>query len=481
MTTSTSLLIFSFFIASSNAAGVNGLPVPVPLVARAAANCYPTTPNSTGGTLSTVIKMGTTANGFTGPARGWNSWGVQGSPKTTPSYPSSLAPYVNQTFVIEQCSVLAGDAYIAAGYDLCSIDGKWYSSVTDDYGRVTYNTSLFDMPTLGTYLHDLGLKLGVYSLPGIPCEAANKTIYGTSTLVREAFSGVEGTDGTCFFNHSSPYTQVYYNTLVALWASWGVDMVKLDYLTPGSSIGSLGYPTNSSLSASAFHTAIANSGRAIRLDLSSNLRQVGFVGMWLVQNTIEQYQQYINQLVYAGSASFSLHPDMDDLFIANPASVTGVTDGQRITLMSHWIGAGANLILGSDMTNVDDLGLQLITSDASVAAANFCGTYPMQPRNPGTGSNQPIQLQAWVSGPSDDGEAYVLLTNLGTNLGKGGYVTVGSGNLTVSATLDDLGLTGAIYNVTDVWTGGKSQVSVGGGFSSVLDDGESTFLHLVLA
>ncbi|KAJ5439693.1 uncharacterized protein N7458_010691 [Penicillium daleae] len=83
--------------------------------------------------------------------------------------------------------------------------------------------------------------------------------------------------------------------------------------------------------------------------------------MWKIQQTIEQYRQYINYQVAAGKR-MSLRPDLDDLFVANPASVNGVTDGQRITLMSFWLGASSSLLLGSDMTNVDDLGRQLLTT-----------------------------------------------------------------------------------------------------------------------
>jgi alpha-galactosidase len=124
--------------------------------------------------------------------------------------------------------------------------------------------------------------------------------------------------------------------------------------------------------------------------------------------------------------------------------------------MNFWLGASSNLLLGSDMKNIDDLSRQLITSQAGIIAAKFCNGYPLQPRNPGTGSNQAMQLQAWLSGPSGSGEAYVLLTNLGENLGHGGYTTVATGSANVSVTLADLGLTHSQYTVEDVWFGYKS-------------------------
>lgn len=274
--------------------------------------CYPVPPNSTGGPL-TVIKTSETPKGFHSDARGWNSWGVQASPRTTPSYGSTLSSAINQSFVIEQCSILAKHDILAAGYNLCSIDDYWYSSVTDDYGRVVWNSTSFDIPELASYLHGIGLKLGIYYTPGIPCDATNKIIYGTNITIGSTFNGVVDTNDSCYFDYDNPDTQLYHDSLLKLWASWGVDMIKLDFITPGSIVGSLGMPSNVSFMTLAYHQAIANSGRQIRLDLSSNIcrdkpylgtweasaesmrvaidiNSYGdstFVGMWLIQNIIE--------------------------------------------------------------------------------------------------------------------------------------------------------------------------------------------------
>lgn len=239
-------------------------------LSTATSDCHPLAANSIGDTLS-IIKTTNTPNGFSSAAKEWNSWGVQASPDTTFSYPSSLYPYVNQSFIIEQCTVLANSDILAVRWTLCSIDGGWYSDITDDYGRMVYNTTLFDIPTLADYVHGLGLQLGLYNQPGIPCEATNKTIYGTDITVGSTFSGVEDINGYCYFDYDNANTQLYHNTLVDLWASCGVDMIKLDYITPGSSTGNQGNPSNTSASTIAYHQAIANDGRSIRLDLSSNV------------------------------------------------------------------------------------------------------------------------------------------------------------------------------------------------------------------
>jgi alpha-galactosidase len=238
---------------------------------RAISGCYPVAANTSANTVVVPVKTGKSANGFYTAPRGWNSWGIQINPRTTPSAPLAIAPLTNQTFVISQCNILANATFVAAGFTLCSLDGGWYSSVTDTYGRLTYNTTRYDIPTLSTYLHSKGLQLGLYNMPNLPCETADKNIYGTTIKVGTTFNGIQDIHGLCYFNYSNPNTQLYYDTLIDLWASWGVDMLKLDYLTPGSSVGDYGVPADTSGAAVAYHNAIINNGRQIRLDLSSNV------------------------------------------------------------------------------------------------------------------------------------------------------------------------------------------------------------------
>lgn len=88
------------------------------------------------------------------------------------------------------------------------------------------------------------------------------------------------------------------------------------------------------------------------------------------------------------------------------------------------------------------------------------------------------ELQAWIAGPNEHGEAYMLLTNLGPNLGDGGYVTVGGGEQKVSVTLADLGLGGSVYRATDVWYGNVTTFKRRGSLSATLGEGESKFLRL---
>ncbi|KAG0653110.1 Melibiase 3 [Hyphodiscus hymeniophilus] len=461
--------------------------------------CY-TEPPSNDGILNTV-RYGTTPNGYTEAARGWTSYGCQATPGACPGYST-----FDQAFVLEQCKVLAESGFAAAGYDLCCLDAGWNTAATDKYGRTIYNNATFAFPELGNHLHSLDLKLGVYFAPGFNCGAMNKTIKGTQTTLYEVWDGNYDNISLCNFDYSKPAVQKWHDSQVELFHEYGIDLLKLDYVTPGSPSNGANLPSNTSAAAIAYHNAIINTGHQMRLDLSwklcrndtyfqiwdktadsirtdqdvNNYGQSTFVALQEVQRAIDNARQFValqtfkNQLI-------TVRPDMDDLFVANPQNITGITDEQRITVMSFWLGFGSNLILGSNLTDIDALGKKLLTSAESRAATAFCNVYPISPRNPSTGDNLAMQLSGWIGGPSPAGQAVVILANLGANLGEAGYNTTLTGVQKVSISLKDLGIDHRpCYVVKDIWNGNSSIVHQGGSLTAYLDEGNSQFLNLTV-
>ncbi|KAK5998036.1 Alpha-galactosidase 3 [Cladobotryum mycophilum] len=421
-----------------------------------------------------VISYKNSANGFQGPARGWNSFGIQANSQTTPNW------RFDQSHVITQCDVLASKLS-GGGYNYCSLDSGWsVGGNGDEYGRIIYDTSVFNIPQLADHLHSKGLKLGIYVVPGAFLADVNKTIIGTNTKIGDVCHGDEGLI-RCIFDYTRPEVQTWHNSVASLFASWGVDFVN------GSVI--------------AWHKAIAQSGRQMRLHISWKLDRTqkyfniwnanadamrtdqdinnggssSFVAWQTVQRAVENYRQFI----VAGLQFFNdlnVHADLDNLFVGNKQSISGISDAQRQTVMTHWIGASANLIVGSDLTNLDAVGLNLLTNKDALAVADFTANYPMQPRNPGTGGQAAKQLQAWIAGPDASGKAVVVLANYGPDGGQGGFGGGSNGVQTVSASWGDLGISGA-YNVHDVWNN-KSLGRQTSNISARLGPGESVLLVL---
>lgn len=451
-----------------------------------------------------VITINETPNGFSSPARGWNSFGLQQNPAIDPSFIFDQAGVEVQ---VDGLASLLTDDMISAHDYYISLDSGWSEpSSGDDHGRITYNSALFDIPTLADYVHDRGLKLGVYVLPGAFCDDWNKVIVGTNTSIQSIFTSPKTNNGfsRCNLDFSNPATQTWHNSVVALFAEWGVDLIKLDYVTPGSPDNGGNLPPDGSGSVIAYHIAIAASGRQMRLDISWKLeRNETYFDIWennadsmrtdqdinnsqgssnflqwsTVQRAIENYRQYIVQVSEETGGTLSIYPDMDNLYVANPESQSGVTDCQRKTIMSHWIGAGANLILGSDMTNVDDLGKKLITDSKAQEVAQFTQRYPMQPRNPGTGGNLCSQLQAWIAGPDEGGQAVVVLANYGPGYVDGECDFKLEEPQNISVTWEDLGIEAPASEISDVWSGTAFDGS-DTGLEAVLDEGQSKLLWI---
>ncbi|OCL13768.1 glycoside hydrolase family 27 protein, partial [Glonium stellatum] len=374
----------------------------------------------------------TTPNGFNTPPRGWNSFGLQGRKGIT----------YNQDFVIEQCDAMAAKLG-SYGYIYCSLDSGWSMGTSgDDYGRIIGNSTIFGMTALADHLHGKGLELGVYVVPGYFESDGDKYIYGTDPPIQLSTIGTGHNNGLSRIdiNITAPGAQEWCNSVIDLFASWGVDFIKLDYITPGSPDNGANLAPDTSGNVICYHRAISQCGRQMRLDISWKLDYVDsdYYDIWktnadsmridqdinnsggsktftaweTVQRTIEQYREYILVQDSRG-VPLTIYPDMDNLYVGNAASLTGLTDDQRRLVVTHWVGAGANLILGSDMTQLDKLGLSLLTNPRILDVADFTAKYPMTPKF-GDDLTKGPQAQLWLAGPDPDtGIAVIALVNYG--------------------------------------------------------------------
>jgi alpha-galactosidase len=176
----------------------------------------------------------------------------------------------------------------------------------------------------------------------------------------------------------------------------GVGLIKLDFVTPGSPWNGANLlatiaqpyklirlpsrdlvtrydwisPGNSPVTRLIFHISAVsqNLWEPIKIStIMANLRSLPSRKYNVLLITI------VNTSLSRSNAEFlSRHiPDMDNLFVGNSENITWVSDTQRYTIMNHRLGAAANLIIGSDLTTLDDLGIKLLTSPQSVKAANF--------------------------------------------------------------------------------------------------------------
>lgn len=110
----------------------------------------------------------------------------------------------------------------------------------DGHGRWTYRSDLFPsgLASLSQHLQGNDHRLGLYILPGIPAQAVDCPILGTSTLLSsytaEQRPGNVFRDLTYMPERYDATLQHYFDTMAQLFGEWGVRYIKIDGCGPGS-------------------------------------------------------------------------------------------------------------------------------------------------------------------------------------------------------------------------------------------------------
>jgi alpha-galactosidase len=258
-----------------------------------------------------------------------------------------------------------------------NIDDAYYESpdtVVDAYGRWVVDATKFPsgMAAMGAFVHNLGLKFGMYMTPGIPSAAVAEntpiegTAYHASDIVltgADAGAHEEGPNVMLYIDYSKPGAQEFVNSWANLLVSYGVDFLKLDGVGP-----------DDLLDVQAWSSALRQSGRTIHLELSNSLAKVDantwstLANGWRIDNDIECYctQGSSYPLTDWGNVQWRLadaigwqqfsHPyarnDFDSLELGN-GDDDGLTPDERRLQMSFWALSAVPLILGSDLTDRD--------------------------------------------------------------------------------------------------------------------------------
>lgn len=124
---------------------------------------------------SLPFAMGKTVKSPT-PPMGWNSY-------------NKYNCFPNEEIIKLNAKGLSDLGFKDLGYDIVTVDCGWPDVNRDDEGRLQWNKELFpEGPTaLGDYIHDLGLKFGLYSGAGylqcgstdIPASLGKSSVIGT--------------------------------------------------------------------------------------------------------------------------------------------------------------------------------------------------------------------------------------------------------------------------------------------------------------
>ena len=395
------------------------------------------------------------------PPMGWNSWLCFGT-SVTETQAKAAADYMATN--LKQF-----------GYQYVVVDIDWYDPFAtgytyranatltmDSYGRLLPAPNRFPsgFQALADYCHAKGLKFGIHALRGIPHQAynLNSQILGTNSHAQDIVD--TGPAAQCSWNSdmyaidiSRPGAQGYYNSLANLWASWGVDLVKIDDLTGDAILNPLPYHAGE---LEAIRAAIDQSGRAMVLSTSPGYTPVGQGGhimfesnifrvgpdLWDVWSTLRNtFDLMRNWTSFRGPGHF---PDGDLLPLGklgagnadpNAARTTNLTVDEQYTLMSFWSIARSPLMYGGDLTQMDSFTLGLITNPEAIAVnQNSYGNHEL--------FNQ-SGLYAWVANVPNSTDKYLAVFNTNDSTGNGTGTTV-------AVNLASVGFTGSCQ-IRDLW------------------------------
>jgi alpha-galactosidase len=344
------------------------------------------------------------------PPMGWNSYNCFGSAvhedevKANADYMAVNLKQVGWSYVVVDFLWSYDNppgSLIGNPYQMRLQDGSYIPWLTmDQWGRLTPNVGKFPsafggkgFKVLADYVHGLGLKFGIHVMRGIPRQAvwARSLVMGGHGVTADQ---VADTTSTCtWMNHmygldmTKPGAQEYLNSLLQLYAEWGVDFIKVDDISrPYHTAEIEGY-----------QKAISNCGRPIVLSISpgetplTDSVHVGhYANMWRMADDFwDDWKEMLKMFDYAksweGRGGPGHWPDCDMIQIGKISKRGPVgrerysrfTDDELVTHMTFWCIYRSPLLLGGNLPDNRELERRIFTNE-EVLEVNQKGEDPRQ-------------------------------------------------------------------------------------------------------
>ena len=303
------------------------------------------------------------------PPMGWSSWNCYGTG-------------ITQERAMATAQALLKTGLADYGYSYINIDSGWQGIRDCKENALQPNSAFPDMKALGDYLHENGLKFGIYSSPWMGTYTGH---LGSSSDDPEGKSWwVE--EGSVTPYYQVDQTKITRDSLFRFgeysfarqdarqWAEWGVDFLKYDW----NAIDAWWLKD--------MRSALLATGRDIILSLSCH---TGYALGPVLQENSELWRTAggdlkdswdkivaagIKQERWAGYTRPGSWPDADMLVLGKigwgrdmrrefELHWTHLTADEQYTHMSLWALLSSPLIIGCDLTEIDDFTLSLLTNN----------------------------------------------------------------------------------------------------------------------
>ena len=369
------------------------------------------------------------------PPMGWNSY-----------------DYYDTT--VTEAQVKANADFMAAnlkkyGWEYVVVDIEWYSNdagtqrkkyqyipfgdkAMDEYSRLQPSPRRFPssadgsgFKSLADYVHGLGLKFGIHIMRGIPRTAAENhcKVLGTDVTADCIAdpSSICGWNPDMYGVRDTKEGQAYYDSIIRMYADWGVDFIKCDdicdsWMYRGDHFS--GWHETRML-----HEAIMKVDRPIVLSLSPGPAHIDrawqycqYANMWRITDDFWDRWDLLKNMfwrceMWQDHVSEGCFPDCDMLPLGKVGGGfesgerdCGFTRTEQKTMMSLWCMFRSPLMIGAEMTKLDDWTMSLLTNEKLLKLMNADCKGTQLVRN----DNEAI----WKNVNSKTGEVHVALFNL---------------------------------------------------------------------
>ena len=226
-------------------------------------------------------------------------------------------------------------------------------------------------------IHEMGLKFGIHIMRGIPRQAVhrNTKIFGSNRTARQIahhFSVCPWNTDMYGVDSRADGAQEYYDSLFSLYASWGVDFVKVDDICV-TEFRKWDNPYSASAEVEMIRKAIDKTGREIVLSLSPGPAEKS-VAKHLCENA---NMWRLTGELWEDVVSEGCWPDCDMLPLGRISKngtchgeqnrYTKFTSDEQKTLMTLWCVFRSPLMFGGEMRENDEFTLFLITNPEVLA------------------------------------------------------------------------------------------------------------------
>ena len=241
---------------------------------------------------------------------------------------------------------------------------------------------------LADYVHSLGLKFGIHIMRGIPRMAAHlhmpiKGTHVTADQIANPYSISKWNPDMYGVDASKEGAQAYYDSIFELYASWGVDFVKVDDICNTNMYPDNPYSAEKEIEMIAI--AIEKSGRPMVLSLSPGPAILAkawhmskYANMWRITDDFWDNWELLKAMftrceMWQDHVKVGCYPDCDMLPLGmlgkgfGEERKTNFTEEEQRTMITLWCMCHSPLMIGGNLVKLDEWTLSLLTNDKVLA------------------------------------------------------------------------------------------------------------------